>query len=370
MRLLVISEAYPCIDNLYAASFVHTRCVEYLKKGVELVVLSFSASHSYTFEGVEVNTETDFLKCGFDFELIMSHAPNLKNHVRLLNQVRFSNQPLIVYFHGHEIMDTAKYYPKAFEFDKKNKIKKIIQYLYDPVKLFLMKKFLKKVIQRRNVKLIFVSEWMQEIAFESMKLTYKDTIRFKENSLIIFNGVNDYFLKNKYVPDFKLLADFVTIRPFDNSKYAIDLVYKLAKENPQKTFHIYGMGKFFDYVPSLSNLTIFQKYIAQKDIPGLLNKYKAAMMPTRLDAQGVMMCEIAVFGMPLLTSDISICHEMLGEFSNVAYLSNNLAKDVNLDSLLKSLVYKNDVNTNTKFDIQFLCEQELSVAVEMLKKRH
>ena len=48
-----------------------------------------------------------------------------------------------------------------------------------------------------------------------------------------------------------------------------------------------------------------------KKMIAILNSAKCALMPTRTDAQGVMMCEMVAFGMPLITSDIPVCHEVL-----------------------------------------------------------
>ena len=47
-------------------------------------------------------------------------------------------------------------------------------------------------------------------------------------------------------------------------------------------------------------------------------------MPTRTDAQGLMMCEMAAFGIPLITSNIPVCHvpAILKYTRNVYYIGN------------------------------------------------
>lgn len=64
-----------------------------------------------------------------------------------------------------------------------------------------------------------------------------------------------------------------------------------------------------------------------------VNKSKYALMLTRRDTQGVMACELATFGIPLITSDIPICHEIFGKFQNVAYLSNDTAYNCDLSKI-------------------------------------
>ena len=48
-----------------------------------------------------------------------------------------------------------------------------------------------------------------------------------------------------------------------------------------------------------------------------------ALMPTRTDAQGLMMCELAAMGMPVITSDIPVCHEVLDDYPNAFFIKND-----------------------------------------------
>lgn len=58
------------------------------------------------------------------------------------------------------------------------------------------------------------------------------------------------------------------------------------------------------------------------EIIELLQKSRFALMPTRTDAQGLMMCEMAAFGIPLITSNIPVCHEVFEDFSNAYFIDN------------------------------------------------
>ncbi|MPN53611.1 hypothetical protein SDC9_201275 [bioreactor metagenome] len=59
-------------------------------------------------------------------------------------------------------------------------------------------------------------------------------------------------------------------------------------------------------------------------------------MPTRTDSQGVMACEIATFGMPLITSNIDVCEEIFCGFKNVFFIDNEI-KNINLDSIYSDI---------------------------------
>ena len=66
-----------------------------------------------------------------------------------------------------------------------------------------------------------------------------------------------------------------------------------------------------------------EKYLTPDEIVELLNQSKCALMPTKNDTQGILACEMATFGMPMITSDIDVCRIVFDGFPNVAYISNN-----------------------------------------------
>ena len=110
MNILVLAQNYPSKDNIYALAYIHSRNIEYLKNGHNIHVISFSTDVYYNFEGIEVFNEKSYenLKT---IDIVVSHAPNLRNHLRYLVSLK-KNIPLVFFFHGHEIMNISKYYPK------------------------------------------------------------------------------------------------------------------------------------------------------------------------------------------------------------------------------------------------------------------
>ena len=62
--------------------------------------------------------------------------------------------------------------------------------------------------------------------------------------------------------------------------------------------------------------------MSHDEIVDTLNSARYALMPTRTDAQGLMMCEMAAFGIPVITSDIPVCHEVFDGFENVTFIDN------------------------------------------------
>ncbi|MGQ3050341.1 MAG: glycosyltransferase family 4 protein [Roseateles sp.] len=318
MRILVLSEAYPSPTHVYAMGFVHSRSLEYVRQGHEVTVLSFSAATGYAFEGVDVRTADEvhvMCRNPHRFDVVFSHAPNLRNHLRLLRAL--PPWPLVFFLHGHEVLLTREHYPQPYAFDRNlgEALTRKLRAAYDPIKLWAFRRFCqRRLATGGHLGLVFVSEWMRREALRaSAWLTRAPMLATR----IIPNAVNPAFIERNYQPRPIPDADFVCIRPFDNPKYAIDEVVAWANACPELSFHVFGRGRYFEVHPAPSNMTVFQRFIPQAEIPALLDRYRACVLPTRLDSQGVMACEMATYGIPLFTSDLAVTRQMLGEFDNV-----------------------------------------------------
>lgn len=347
MKLLVLVQNYPSNENPYAMSYVHSRNLIYVEKRYNVDVLNFSTNEYYNYEGINVFPEENI---NFEnYDLIISHALNLKNHYRVLRKLH--SKKIVFVFHGHEVLKGHLDYPKTYSWVKQNFIKSQIQNCYQIFKLKILTSWLTGNFSKNNkLGMIFVSDWMKEKFVKNMGF-YPENF---SKTAIIPNAVNSIFVSQSYNPKSgTLLADCVTIRPFDDSKYALDLVIDIAKANPKKTFHIYGKGDYFTYNECPENVKVFNRFILQKDIAELLNNYGCAVMPTRFDSQGVMMCEMATFGIPLITTNFSVCLEMLDNFDNVTFFSlENFAQ--NIDQ-----INEGSIVNKTKFNSYNLIEKEL-----------
>jgi len=347
MKIIVLCQDYPSLKNKYAMSYVHSRNIIYKKLGHDVTVLNFSTLEKYEYENIEVLPEN--LVSINDFDIILSHAPNLKNHYRYLKRVK--ERRIVFFFHGHEVLRGYKDYPKPYRWVKNNIFKGLIADFYQKIKLKVLRIwFTGDFCEKNQVGMIFVSDWMLNKFVKNLKFDPKGYVKVK----IIPNAVNPVFIEKEYEVN-NVVADFVTIRPFDEAKYAVDLVVNLAKKNPNKKFHLYGKGEYFNHNVCPENLKIINEFIEQKDIPELLNKYKYALMPTRFDSQGVMMCEMATYGIPLITTDFEVCLEMLKGFDNTLCLNEELFSKEILWGIENRVV-----NKNMKFDPQVLINEEVS----------
>lgn len=323
--ILVLAQSYPSPENIYNLAFVHSRNLEYQKKNVKVTVLNFSAKSNYIYEGINVVSPDSILEFS-QYDSVVSHAPNIRNHILFLFKNLTKIRKIVFIFHGHEVLEVGKYYPKPYKWEKSTE-NSFFRWFYDKIKL----KILNKILHSDKVSIIYVSEWMRSEANKCLKASYSS------KEIIVHNPINYSFYERKYkYKESENYSDFITIRPLNGSKYAVDLVVALAKANPSLSFDIYGRGDYFLHNDLPKNVRHIDKFIPQNSIPDLLDNYKAVVMPTRLDAQGVMMCEMASYGIPTIVSDLPVCHEMLDGFSNVYFIKNDdfFNKKINILDLI------------------------------------
>lgn len=351
-NIYILCQNYPSATDKYAMAFVHPRVKRYLEFGLDVKVISFACSADYIYDGVQVYTDST----GFELlrqtkkNILISHAPNIKNHIVFILKAWKYIFRLVFFFHGHEILSTKKYYPEPYTFNKAaHKEYKQLK-IYDYVKLPVMRCFLLWLLKSDKCDIVFVSKWMQEAASKSLGLDFDSF----SNIHIINNSISSSIKEAGYSLQ-KYKADFITIRPLNQSKYAIDIVVQFAIHHSDCKFHIYGGGRYFDYYEKPNNITLINNFLSPQEIPNVLNSYKYALMPTRLDAQGVMMCEMATYGIPTIVSSIDVCHEMLDTFDNVLFLDNK-----NFNCLLQDLPIPSSI-PNYTFSIKKTIDREIKL---------
>lgn len=318
MRILVAAAAYPTCDGKRPLYYVHSRNLSYRDAGMEVTVLNFAADKPYVYDGIPVITPKEFAAEGQPFDVLVCHAANLRNHFLFLlkYQKRFSK--ILFFFHGHEVLRLNRFYPKPYAYAKRKGHSALLQGLYDNLKLFVWRTYFRKNIDR--VRLVFVSRWIFEHFLEETGLTED---QLKGRWAIISNGVGRFFEEHSYTPA-EMETDFITIRNnFDGSTYCLDVVTKLARQHPEYRFLVIGKGRFFDHTEPPHNLKVLKTELSHSDMEKHLNAARYALMPIRQDTQGLMSCELATYGLPLITSDIEVCRMVFETCPHVAYIAND-----------------------------------------------
>lgn len=319
IKLLILVEDYPNNSGNLTFMYVHTRNLYYAKNGFEVTVLSFNTKEDYFFQGIKVLSLRSWKVAHKTYDVLILHAANIRHHYLFLKKYGNRFDKKIFFYHGHEVLKINHCYPKPYAYMKKNPIGEWMQNLYDTVKLALWRKYLCK--NYIDSYFIFVSMWMKDNFMKYTKLPDKI---LSGRSSITYNCVGEKFEKGIYDAKRPKEFDFITIRGnLDGSKYAVDIVNRLAWNTPNAKFVLYGKGAYFEHNKKAPNLMWKNQTLDHYQIVSTLNRARFGLMPTRTDAQGLMMCEMAAYGIPVVTSDIDVCHEVFDGFQNAFFIDND-----------------------------------------------
>ena len=353
MRILVLVENYPNNDGGVSLMYVHTRNKYYVNNGLNVQVLNFSAKISYEKDGISVITKEEYKIKQEKYDILILHAANLKHHYQFLKQYGGNFTKFIFFYHGHEILRINETYSKPYPYVSKSRIKSLLQNCYDSIKLSVWRKYLPKVKDKSYF--VFVSKWMYDEFFKFTKIPEK---LLEGKTFIAYNCVGELFEKESYDATAAKKYDFVTIRGMlDDSKYAVDIVNRLAFNTPEAKFVLVGKGEFFSHYKKAPNLEWCNRTMSHREIIDLLQQARYALMPTRTDAQGLMMCEMAALGIPVITSDIPVCHEVFDGFKGAFFIDNN-DENRSLDSYLSLSV---ECGKDTRYFMKNTIGKELEI---------
>lgn len=316
--LLIITPSYPSPENKYLSGFVHSRLKAYNKAGIKFsLVCAFDYKEytKYEFEGIKViRVPFEGLRTIMrlhDFKKIAIHFFDWR-YARILDASNLLDKQLYLWVHGPETLYwdwpyfTTRYFspvtditPEQHERFKKNDI------------------IIKRYNEVKNVKWIFVSNWIKNRSEKLIGLKF-------HNSYVIPNFIDENNFKYS-VKKPELRKNIFMIRRYDNiNKYAVDIAVRAIIELSKKEifgnleFNIYGTGDFFEelFEPlfDFKNIKFHKEFLTHKEIADIHKQNGIGFFPTRYDAQGVSMCEAAMSGLAIISSNNDAIKEFIPSF--------------------------------------------------------
>ena len=314
-RTLIIAPSYPTEENKYFGAFVHSRAKAYQDAGIgfDLAVAHVGTNNcKYSFEDVKVHrmefiTLRELLQ-EKHYDTILLHFFD-DEYARILDAVDLEGTKLFFWVHGPETLYwdwpemTDPYFVPRSELTA------------EQVEKFRRNDALiRRYNDNPNVHWIFVSKWIKD---HSEKLI---DIRFKNYS-VIPNFIDE---KNfAYAPkDPELRWRVFMLRRFENiSKYAIDINVRTILELSRREifskmqFDVYGTGLCYDTLVEplrqFDNVHLHQHFMTHSDIAKAHREHGIGLFATRYDAQGVSMCEAAMSGLAIISSQNDAIAEFL-----------------------------------------------------------
>lgn len=319
-RFLVVCNAYPSKEAIYRNGFIHRRVKAYQKKGlnVDVFYLHVNATdiERYTYDGVHVTFGNELHYQNFlaenknTYNTFLIHFINPHMYYPIIETIQ--SPKIVVWIHGFE---AEAWHRRWFNFlssgQELNQILDKAEFYY-PTQLEFMNQLYKE--KNYDITFIHVSEWFKtHIADVDAK--YSPT-----NYEIIPNIVDSEVFN--YVPkERKGKLKVLSIRPFASYKYAndqtADAIHVLSKKPffNDLEFHIYGEGKLYsqitDSLIKYDNVKLHNKFLEQKEIARIHKNFDVFLCPTRLDSQGVSMCEAMSSGLVVVSSNVTAIPEFV-----------------------------------------------------------
>lgn len=314
-EILIITPSYPTEENKYFGGFVHSRVKAYKQSGINFDLVcahQYPNTCTYNFEGIDV-TRTNFfglrqILTKKKYKTILLHFFDDK-YAQILDACDMSDTNLYLWVHGPETLywDWAKMTDKYFAPESKLS-EGFVEHFKENDKL------IRRYNNYPNVHWVFVSQWIKKHSEKLIGLKFN-------NSVVIPNFIDennfDYVEKS---PELRKKVFFV--RRFENiSKYAIDInvrtILELSRRDffNEMEFHIYGTGEYYDTIVApikdFPNVKLYPKFLTHTEISQVHKENGIGLFATRYDAQGVSMCEAAMSGLAIVSSQNDAIAEFL-----------------------------------------------------------
>ena len=314
-EILIVTPSYPTEENKYFGGFVHSRVKAYKESGIKFDLVcahQYPNTCTYNFEGIDV-TRTNFyglrqILTKKQYKTILLHFFDEK-YAQILDACDMHETNLYFWIHGPETLywDWSKMTDGYFTPESKLAEGFIQRFERND-------KIIARYNDYPNVHWVFVSEWIQKHSEELIGLKFK-------NSVVIPNFVdeNNFDFVEK---DSEMRKKIFFVRRFENiSKYAIDVnvrtILELSRRDffDELEFNIYGTGENYDTliapIKSFPNVHLHPNFLTHSEISDVHKENGIGLFATRYDAQGVSMCEAAMSGLAIVSSQNDAIAEFL-----------------------------------------------------------
>jgi L-malate glycosyltransferase len=308
MKIVVISPDYPGPDNIYGDVFVHTRLKAYARH-CEVRVIGFNPflkhAREYTYEGITAFVTSDV---GAWQNRLAASAPDVIVvhfiHHLYMEFLLATGKPIVVFVHGFE---ATLWKRRLHNYDSITSLRYLLPYVIANRKqLRGLKMFINAANSRTDIQFIFVSEWLKNAVEEDLSIRIK-------NGKVIPNPIDTDLFKGaeKTETDRRKI---LLIRSFKARNYgndiSIDAILKLSRKPffGDMQFAIYGEGYLFKPLTrqllGFPNVTLHNYFVENKRLPEIHGSFGVFLCASRMDTQGVSMCEAMSSGLVPMTSEI------------------------------------------------------------------
>lgn len=318
-RIAIVSSRYPTGDQPYNHMFVHARARQYVRAGMNVdVFVPSGTTSSYRIDDVPVHREPSrkIARRLESYDLIAIHLLHLKPNPALSGEpvyrvLKTGATPTLLFLHGVEVQPLR--FRRREDIVLRNPVS-IARWLYHD--FWRLPKFAKIIEELMTgptrFGVVVPSRWFQSEAERGIGFSLGDVVS------VIPNGIDTErfaYIDPRAGNDSRILS----IRPlYRGGKYAVDLALKTFQGwDCGLMLSLYGSGPDADWVRQQvrslmpANVNLHVGFLRPGDIPPVHSEHAIYLGVTRLDAQGVSMCEAMASGLPVVSFAIDAIPEFV-----------------------------------------------------------
>ena len=294
MRIAVLAPAYPSAERPHEYAFIHARTVLYAAHGHEVAVFVPGPPAERLVDGIPVTSggrPALVSRIGaWQPDSLAVHAPSFKT----MPVARRIDCRQVSWVHGHEALFSLRrvHYARGLAV----RVRKMLTLL--PLNLWqlsLVRDFL-----RSQQSVVFVSEWMRRAA-------ERHTLRHYPQAEIVPNPVDTELFSYRFDPTNR--QEGVSARGLNSTKYGLDLAIRAFAGCPGAGLVILGRGPLEGRYRKLiaqthSRAVLRAESIPHREMPALYGQFGFFLAPSRVEAQGVAMCEAMACGLPIIATRV------------------------------------------------------------------
>ena len=360
-KYLLISNAYPTLDNLYSNSFLHRRVKAYQDKGlkVDVVVLTTRVIKDKFYDGVHIKYMDEYQIASYlkqnAYQTVMMHFVNPKMFHGIDALSKEERPNIVVWLHGFEAEAWhRRYYNFLENISQLDSALERKDSVFEP-----QREFLKELMTRDdlNIKFVYVSKRFKELYVDPYVGVVPEKFTIIHN--IIDGELFTYQKKDRHDR-----LKICSIRPFTARNYANDITADVIKQLSKKRyfkkleFNIYGDGKLFNVITNslqqFDNVHLHKGFVQQDEIPKIHAEHGIFLGPSRHDSQGVSLGEAMSSGLVPVTNAIGGIPEFIEHNKTGMLAKRDDVKEMvdNIDYLYKNPKQFKKMSKNASVSIQ------------------